>query len=195
MAVSPLDRTNDTKDAIIHAAIGVLKTVGMEGLTMRRVAAAADISLGNLQYHYVNKTALLAGLAGYYFGACERLLDEYEHRPGARLQEQLRALILYHLDHVDHISDMCRIFREMWALATRDEAIHDQLMAYYRAAFYKLVQLIEAMGVQKRQAKELAALLIPFIEGYSITIHAGLQSKAQTAKMLVRLCESLLKEH
>ncbi|MEM6505728.1 MAG: TetR/AcrR family transcriptional regulator [Planctomycetota bacterium] len=190
--MSKVDDTNDTKRLIIDAAIRVLKTFGMEGLTMRKVALEADMSLGNLQYHYANKAILISALAEHYFGECERLLDEYEHQPNTSRQHQLRSLILYHLDHVEHITDMCRIFREMWALATRDEALHEQLMSYYRVTFNKLTVLIGAMDVTKKQAKQIASFFIPFLEGYSITVHAELQSKAQTVKMLVRICECLI---
>ncbi|MEM9420336.1 MAG: TetR/AcrR family transcriptional regulator [Planctomycetota bacterium] len=187
-----VDHPNDTKTQIVQAAIEQLKTVGMEGLTMRKVASTARMSLGNLQYHYANKTALLSGLAAHYFGECERLLDSYEHSPQAGRRQQLQSLIVYHLDHVEHITDMCRIFREMWALATRDEELHEQLMSYYRATFKKLTALIEAMGVKKIRAKEIASFFIPFLEGYSITAHAELQSKPQTTRMIVRICESII---
>ncbi|MEM1213182.1 MAG: TetR/AcrR family transcriptional regulator [Planctomycetota bacterium] len=183
--------TRGTKALIIQSAIEVLKTFGTEGLTMRKVAAAAQLSLGNLQYHYPNKIVLLSGLAEHYFGVCERLLDAYSPRPGDRRQ-QLRAMVMYHLDHVEHITDMCRIFREMWALATRDDALHEQLMAYYRVTFEKLTGLIEAMGVPRKPARDVAGLFIPFFEGYSITVHAGLQSRPRTVRMLVQMTESII---
>ena len=53
----------DTKAHIIQAATTVLKDFGTEGLTMRKVATEAEMSLGNLQYHFRNQTALMAGLA------------------------------------------------------------------------------------------------------------------------------------
>ena len=121
-----MSRGIETKQHIIQSALAVLKEVGAEGLTMRGVSARAAMSLGNLQYHFKDKSALLGGVAAYYFGECVLLLDGYRHDPpDGSAPDQLRNLILFFLDHVDHVSDMCRLFREIWALSTRDEAIHE----------------------------------------------------------------------
>ena len=181
----------DTKTHVIQSAIEVLKTQGMEGLTMRKVAAQAGMSLGNLQYHYPSKTALIAGLVAHYFAECEKLLDDYEHKP-ASLERQLHALVLFHLSRMEELSDMCKIFREIWALSTRDPQLHEQLMGYYRVTLEKLSGLIAAMGAKKREADLIASLFLPFIEGYSITAHAMPVTPAKTAKALTRCYLSLL---
>ncbi|MEM9017779.1 MAG: TetR/AcrR family transcriptional regulator [Verrucomicrobiota bacterium] len=179
---------HETKTLIIASAIAVLKSVGNEGLTMRKVAAEAGISLGNLQYHFRDKAALLVGLAEHYFGECANLLDGYEHQPksGPR-QEQLHELILWMLDHVDHLSDMCRLFREIWALSTRDEEIHRQLVGYYEIYGKKLSDLIRPLCVNKEAASKITSLLLPFFEGYSIAHEALPQKKVETARMLTKL--------
>ena len=159
---------------------------------MRKAAAEADMSLGNLQYHFKDKTSLMAGLAEHYFGECSRMLDGYEHTPPTgSAEEQLHQLILYllgHVDHVEHISDMCRVFREMWALSARDSEIHRQLMDYYRTTIEKLTALLSPISSSQDSAKHLASLLLPYIEGYSITSEALPLEKKETAKMLTKLC-------
>ena len=183
--------TQDTRTRIIRAAIIVLKNVGTEGLTLRRVAAQAKISLGNLQYHYTNRSALMAGLAEHYFDECARMLDGYRHSPqrGSRMAK-LRHLILFLLDHVDHVSDMCRIFREIWALSTRDHDIHSQLMSYYELSMEKLSNLLLPICDSEEVARKMASLLVPYLEGYSITHDALPLGKKETAEMLVRRCRA-----
>jgi len=179
----------ETKDHIIRSAVETLKVHGSEGLTMRKVAARAAISLGNLQYHYKDKTALLAGLAEYYFGECVGMLDEYQHAPRkASREKQLYRFILFLLDHVDHLSDMCRIFREIWALSARDEEIHRQLVEYYQASINKLSAVLMPLVGGAESANNMASLLLPYIEGYSITCPALPQEKKETARMLANLC-------
>ena len=102
---------NSTKDHIIKSAIKILKEFGTEGLTMRKVATNASMSLGNLQYHFKNKEALFSGLAEHYFSECAGMLDDYKHTPeNGSNEEKLYQFILFTLDHFDEISDMCRIF-------------------------------------------------------------------------------------
>ena len=193
MTVAP-----NTKDQIIRSAIEVLQTDGTEGLTMRKVAGEADMSLGNLQYHFKDKTSLTGGLAEYYFGQCSSMLDGYEHTPpdGSR-EEQLHQFILSlldHVDHADHISDMCRIFREMWALSARDSDIHRQLVDYYQVTIEKLTALLLPISSNVESAKRMASVLLPFIEGYSITCEALPIDKKETAQILTALCQVFLRD-
>ena len=183
----------NTKAHIIQSAIEVLKAHGTEGLTMRKVAAAAAMSLGNLQYHFKDKTSLMAGLAEHYFGECANMLDDYQHTPpDASPEEQLHAFVLFLLGHVDHICDMCRIFREIWALSTRDKGIHQQLVDYYKLTANKLATVLRPLSGTEDSAQQQATLLLPYIEGYSITSEALPMGKEETARMLVTLCRPFL---
>ena len=181
-----------TRNHIIDAAISVLKTHGTEGLTMRKVASEAEMSLGNLQYHFKDRPALMAGLAERYFGECAEMLNDYQHTPEAgEPEEKLRNLILFLLDHVDHISDMCRIFREIWALSARDENIHAQMVGYYEITITKLSALLAPLSGDGNVATRMAHLLVPYIEGYSITFKALSEDKIETAEMLAKACWAL----
>lgn len=56
----------DTRDRILGAALQVMGEHGVAGLTNRRVAAAAGLSLGSLTYHFPSQTDLLReGLARF----------------------------------------------------------------------------------------------------------------------------------
>ena len=57
-----------TYDSIVRAALDVLNEVGLpEKLSMRKVASAAEVSPGTIQYYFGSKTDLLeACLDGYY---------------------------------------------------------------------------------------------------------------------------------
>jgi len=48
-----------TRDRLVHAALHVIGTHGVAGLTNRRVAAEAGVSLGSLTYHFATQTDLL----------------------------------------------------------------------------------------------------------------------------------------
>ncbi|MEM6279270.1 MAG: TetR/AcrR family transcriptional regulator [Verrucomicrobiota bacterium] len=182
-------RVQTTQENILAAALSILKEFGTEGLTMRKVAAEASMSLGNLQYHFKDRTFLLAGLADHYFSECSALLDDYEHSPpGGTSDEKLTTLLSLLLEHVDPISDMCRIFREMWTLAARDEEMQARLVQYYQTFYGKLTHLLSPIAGSEEAAEWMAHLIVPYLEGYSITFAALPRGKAETVAMLVNLC-------
>jgi TetR/AcrR family tetracycline transcriptional repressor len=51
------------RDTVITTALGLLDEVGIEGLTMRRLAQALAIQAPSLYWHFANKQALLDGMA------------------------------------------------------------------------------------------------------------------------------------
>jgi AcrR family transcriptional regulator len=48
-----------SKDRILDALLQLMSTKGAEGLTIRKVAAAAGVSVGAVQHHFATKEALL----------------------------------------------------------------------------------------------------------------------------------------
>jgi len=51
------------RETVITTALGLLDEVGIEGLTMRRLAQALNIQAPSLYWHFANKQALLDGMA------------------------------------------------------------------------------------------------------------------------------------
>ncbi|HEX8614796.1 MAG TPA: TetR/AcrR family transcriptional regulator C-terminal domain-containing protein [Telluria sp.] len=52
-----------SREAIIATALGLLDEVGLEGLTMRRLADALDVKAASLYWHFANKQVLMDGMA------------------------------------------------------------------------------------------------------------------------------------
>lgn len=184
----------NTKTNIMEAALAVLKEQGAEGLTVRKVAAHAVMSLGNLQYHFKDKSSLLAGMAEFFFGQCVTMLDDYKHKPddGSR-KEQVRNFILFFLDHVDHISDLCRLFRELWAIATRDPDIYQSLMRYYKAVTEKVTHQLSPFSQDPQAVASVVSLLMPYFEGYSINGGVMPLNKDEVADLLANLCDEIFR--
>ena len=52
---------------ILNCAMSILKESGDQGLTMRKIAEAADMRLSNVQYYFKTKELLLGALLeGFY---------------------------------------------------------------------------------------------------------------------------------
>lgn len=52
-----------SRDVVIATALDLLDEVGLEGLTMRRLADALDIKAASLYWHFANKQVLMDGMA------------------------------------------------------------------------------------------------------------------------------------
>jgi AcrR family transcriptional regulator len=89
-SVIPGPRPPLTRERIVRAALAVVDADGIEGLTMRRLAAELGAAPMAPYAHLADKRALLEGL--------RRLLDEAEFEDGlARAESELPALIDYEL--------------------------------------------------------------------------------------------------
>ena len=86
-------RGEQTKSAIIDAALDLFEEVGFEATTMRAIAKRADVSVGNAYYYFDSKDQLIQG---FYDRAAERhLAVSTERLDGVT---DLAARIHAHLD-------------------------------------------------------------------------------------------------
>ncbi|MEV7006758.1 TetR/AcrR family transcriptional regulator C-terminal domain-containing protein [Streptosporangium sp. NPDC051022] len=87
MAVSARRGQPLTSEEIYAAALRLLDTAGVDGLSMRKLAAELDVNPMSLYHHVENKQALVRG-------ACAAVVSRLRLPPddGAPWQEQLRTL-------------------------------------------------------------------------------------------------------
>ena len=160
-------------ERVIDCAMALLRNEGDRGVTMRRVAQDAGMSLSNVQYYFKNKDALLKAMADRYFYQC---LEDIEGEPFLfETNDQtaaLRAVSRNFLAHGLEVSDMCRVFREYWALATRNAEIENYLVNYYSRLSAVLKDKLRPLAIDESALDEAVSLFIPVVEGYSITCPA-----------------------
>jgi AcrR family transcriptional regulator len=89
-------RAEQTRAAIVEAALRLFRQVGYEAATMRAIACEADVSTGNAYYYFASKEELIQEFYlrshAEHAAACRHLL-ETETEFGRRLRGTLRALI------------------------------------------------------------------------------------------------------
>lgn len=184
-------KSEQTKAEILQAALEVLRTNGAEGLSMRGVAAACGRKLNNVQYYYKDKSILLHSLANYHFGLCKSFVDDF--RPSSASltdKQQLHEAILYSLHYAASLSDSCLVFRELWAISSRNELVHANLTEYYTQAFELLVEFWSDYPLDNR--KKAAAILVPYIDGYSLQSQALPFNEREMAELLTDVLHSVL---
>lgn len=159
---------------ILEAATGILRDQGDSGLTMRKVAQRAGISLGHLQHYFPNKNEILKGLVSTHFGLCISALREHVASENATEPDRLVSnLVDFGFSYVgDGFSETCRVFRELWALSSRNPEVRTHLDAYYREYGAILVDLLSPAAESPEAARRAVVLLLPWFEGYSVTAAA-----------------------
>ena len=126
---------NSTKNRILRAARTVLIQQGSGGFSMRKVAAEANLALGNVQYHYKTKTDLLNGLLAWYLETYrDSLLQTMGEVPPG--EEGLRTFIRAVLSKEED-GDEIKLLLAIVSCA-EEETLVNQLDAFY-GDFYALL--------------------------------------------------------
>jgi AcrR family transcriptional regulator len=175
------------KETIINQTINLLKEEGSSGITMRKIATRCSITLSNLQYHYPDKSLLLQTVAQYFCKKCEENIEEEltELTPKDKTEEkQFIKKLLEILLKYDDTSLESIVFREIWALSTRDQQLKLSLQKYYKDYNNKLINIV---AIIKNSPEEIISLLTPYAEGYSLIGKSLPLTKDKTIEMLEKI--------
>lgn len=191
MSSTPKKKNNPKIPLIIDCTLEILRDHGEQGFAMRKVAAKAGMSLGNLQYYFKNKDELLAGVIDEYFGRCG---DKYyaaleEQEPKGRL-ETIRFLVAYGMGYAN--SEIGTVFRELWSIAARNEAIERHLHEYYRLYMEEVTTVLAPYTKKSEDVSKVVSLIVPFYEGYGLISTPLPVDKTDMIDFLVRIIDSTL---
>lgn len=150
--------------AIIDSAAAILASEGHAALSLRAVAAATGIRLGNLQYYFATRADLVAALL-------DRQLDAALHRLGDILAPPVDAgavvdaLLAEQCDRA-----LVAIFYELWAMAAHDEAVAAAVRSFYRryAELVAGVVVAACPAVGAEAARGRARAFVALLEGASL---------------------------
>jgi len=191
MAQQAKKQSNPKIPLIIDCALEILRDHGEQGLSMRKVATKAGMSLGNLQYYFRNKDELLAGVLDEYFGQCG---DHYDAavsrcRPEGR-GEIIHFLVTYGMDYAD--SEIGKVFRELWGIATRNDSIKGHLHEYYHVYADEVAKVLAPFAKTSEATAKAVSLLIPFYDGYGLISSPMPLNRQAMIEFLVDIVDSTL---
>ncbi len=147
------------REDILRAAYDVAARQGLEAVTLRAVAARADVSHGTVLFHFKRKRELVASLVDrvLYATAVLRVPDAVAQitRPSERMHALLRA-------EMGRLSAEPRHFRlllDYWTIGVRNATIRQKIRAaleQYRAGFSDLADAIVS-GELRRPSRRWAS--------------------------------------
>ncbi|MBL1073410.1 TetR/AcrR family transcriptional regulator [Nocardia sp. 2] len=119
------ERRESTRKALIEAALQVIKQEGYAAASTRRVAAAAGVSLGAMNYHFATRHDMVAAAFDDVF---QRTTVEFEAEI-TRLRDAGEDRIGGFLDSFWEIwrSDLFTVWAQLWVAATGDPELYDVL--------------------------------------------------------------------
>ena len=162
------------REQILKAAYEVALHRGIDGLTVRAVAAKARLSHGLVLFHFKRKDqlglALLDRVLATTVGV--RIPDEIAAIPKPR--ERLRALFRHELERLSEEPRRVRLLLEYWARGGHNAVIRGKMSAgldRYRVAFRRITE--EALHPDdgrrgKGTPDALAATAVSLIIGYPV---------------------------
>lgn len=159
-------RGTETVDAILKAALSVLIEEGSAAFTIRRIAAACDMKVGNVSYHFPRKEMLVQVLLDDLVASYDAKLELSVRQPDLSAEERLRIVIKMCLD------DICgkrttRLFTELWALANHNDFIADRIRVFYRKVHEVIGEYIAALNpaLSQDEVDTLALFISASMEG------------------------------
>jgi AcrR family transcriptional regulator len=166
-------RSEATRKAIISAAEAVLVRHGHAGFTLKRVADAAGIAVGNLSYHFPTKDSLLERLVDMTLAEYSRRFDMLIPKDGMSGPDKLGELVEWFMDD-STASRYTHLFRELWAAALHSRSLNKALQRFYDRSIAEVLSLIDPRSDEARHHElELVVYLICVIsEGSTVLFGA-----------------------
>lgn len=162
----------DTRQTIVDAAQKIFVDEGYNRFTLRKVATAAGVSLGNLNYHFRRKDDLLTALLEHVIAGYLLEFDRRRVAAGDSPEKQLEAVLEFWIDDLLKL-DTTIFFPELWALANHDGEVASMTDRLYQRARQPLIALIPEINptLSATEVEQRALVMCASMEG--LTVFAG----------------------
>jgi TetR/AcrR family transcriptional repressor of bet genes len=162
------------RQQILKAAHDVALRQGIDGVTVRAVAARARLSHGLVLFHFKRKDQLVSALLDQVLETTLSLRVDESVLLIQDPRERLRALLRQEVNRHSRDTRQFRLFLEYWALGTRHTLIRAKISAEldrYRAAFRTLAE--QVLQAEPRRfagvtPEGLASVAVSFINGCAV---------------------------
>ncbi|MEV0389482.1 WHG domain-containing protein [Nonomuraea sp. NPDC050643] len=145
-------------EEISSTATRLMDEGGVEGLSMRKLAAELDVNPMSLYHHVKSKEALIELICATTAARMHLPPDD-----GSPWQEQVRAMALSYRDHA-------RAHPAMWTYVhNHPEAIADRKLALWQA----LYRILRLAGVPEPELRRTSDVLHAFVTGFVIAETQG----------------------
>ncbi|MEM7467657.1 MAG: TetR/AcrR family transcriptional regulator [Pseudomonadota bacterium] len=165
------NKSSQTQQTILEAASKILIEQGYNGFTLRKVASAAKISIGNLNYHYPTKVELIDALLEHI---TQRIIEGFtvvSAQAGDSPEDRFRAVLDYWINDLQTIETTV-FFPEIWSLSNHHEFARQTAASSYAHAKDILETLVRDLNPDLTEdlVEQLAMFMCASLEGLTVFI-------------------------
>lgn len=169
----PAEDRTDRQGRILEAVITLLGQHGISGVSMRAVAREAGVALGLVNYHYADKTSLIAAALRRVEEQDLALLEtDASLAPDERLRTALRRVAATEYLTTEYLS----LRLQLWALASAHEdfaEINTSAQRRYRSRLARLIRDVRS-DLSRAECAKRAADIDVLQNGLWLTALLGL---------------------
>jgi AcrR family transcriptional regulator len=179
------------REALVEATLRCLKEYGHEGVSVRRISAAAGVSIGLINHHFPSKSGLVAEayetLALSLQDSIRRQADNRAASPRERLTGFFRASFAPEI--IDpQLFNVWLVFWSMVAHAPEIRAVHDRTYGNYRATLESLLgQLSKTGAAPQFKLRPAAIALSALLDG--LWVELSLSPDTFKPREAIALCD------
>jgi len=179
------------REALVNATLKCLKKYGHDGVSVRRISAAAGVSIGLINHHFPSKSGLVAvayeTLALSLQDSIRKQAENHAASPRARLSGFFRAS--FAPDIIDpQLFNVWLVFWSMVAHAPEIRAVHDRTYGKYRAMLESLLGELASSGAAPPfRLRPAAIALAALLDG--LWVELSLSPTTFQAREAIALCE------
>jgi TetR/AcrR family transcriptional regulator, transcriptional repressor of bet genes len=179
------------REALIEATLQCLKKYGHDGASVRRISAAAGVSIGLINHHFPSSAGLIAEtyetLARTLTEELRAQVDNTKAKPRDRLSVFFRASFAPEL--LDpQLFNVWVVFWSMVAHSPEIRAVHDKTYGHYRAILEKLLaQLVDSGAAPPLKLRPAAIALSAVLDG--LWVELSLSADTFKPREAIAICE------
>jgi AcrR family transcriptional regulator len=179
------------REALVEATLRCLKEHGHDGLSVRRISAAAGVSIGLINHHFPSKSGLVAEayetLALALQASLRRQAENRSATPRERISGFFRAS--FKPEFLD--PQLFNVWLVFWSMAAHSpliRAVHDRTYRTYRAILESLLGQVSESGMGPQfKLRPAAIALSALLDG--LWVELSLSPAAFKPREAVNLCE------
>jgi TetR/AcrR family transcriptional regulator, transcriptional repressor of bet genes len=179
------------RDALVEATLRCLKKYGHEGASVRRISAAAGVSIGLINHHFPSKSGLIAETyETLALSLQESLRERAQNRavaPRRRLSDFFRASFAPQL--LDpQLFNVWVVFWSMVAHSPEIRAVHDRTYGKYRSILETLLgELVKSGAAPALKLRPAAIALSALLDG--LWVELSLSASTFRPSEAIAICE------
>jgi TetR/AcrR family transcriptional regulator, transcriptional repressor of bet genes len=179
------------REALIEATLQCLKMYGHDGASVRRISAAAGVSIGLINHHFPSSAGLIAEtyetLARSLNEALRSEVENTAVAPRQRISAFFRAS--FAPDLLDpQLFSVWVVFWSMVAHSAEIRAVHSRTYGQYRSILEKLIgQLVDSGAAPPLKLRPAAIALCAVLDG--LWVELSLSADTFKPREAIAICE------